>query len=108
MRLCSAIIALTNSFSDLFFKGWARMPFASQEYKTMTYFEPLKEVVGKRPVWSDATSPLRFTVTRNTSFVRVPIGTVMSTACGGVGVTGGDLVLFLCLLVDLTPCLISF
>ena len=84
MRLCSAITVLTNSFSLRFFRGCARIPFTSYKYSTMMYLEPLKEVVGKRPVWSDATSPPRFTCARNASFDRVPIGTVMSTACSDV------------------------
>ena len=85
----------------------------------MMYLWPAEDVTGKRPVWSDATRPLRSIAAMKASFVRVPggelgVGTVISmVAALSVGLGDfasllGELVLFLFLDVDLMPCLFSF
>ena len=61
MRLCNSFIVFTNSSSFRFFTGYANISVASSENSTMMFVLPSSEVVGKRPVKSIATVPVRST-----------------------------------------------
>ena len=53
---CIFVIAQTSLCSDCDFNASAKIALASSSYTTMMYLEPLLEVLGNLPVWSEKVS----------------------------------------------------